>query len=172
MTDRRREAHTMEVRLLSYTQLNPALTPAEELGDAVALLTSPQGTAQERLAEYAARVCYRSTDKMGRNPAFLQARVREGHEDVIEHVAFVVFVHGEDVPEAPDGDGPVGWRMANRHINVTRWEDGWVVSGNARVWLDLFRRGLALKVLPVLFPLAPAIYEEFAPTLMAAEDAR
>ncbi len=153
----------MKVRLLSYTQINPALDPKTAPSDVAMMLESLQGTGQERLAEYAARVCYRSTDKMGRNPTFIQARVREGHEDVIEHVTFVVLVSGDDVPDSPEADGPVGWRMVNRHLDVTRWRDGWVVSGNARVWLDLFRQNLALDVLPILQPLAPAIYEEFTP---------
>ncbi len=175
----------MEVRLLSHTQINPALTLADDLGDVAAMLKSQTGTAQERLAEFAARVCYRSTDKMGHNPTFVQARVREGHEDIIEHVTFVVLVSSVPGPQPSsqssvislrtedrglrtgegtdllEADGPVRWRLVNRHLEVTPWEGGWVVSGNARVWLDLFRRGLALDVLPLLRPLAPTIYAEF-----------
>ncbi|HEY64567.1 MAG TPA: FAD-dependent thymidylate synthase [Caldilineae bacterium] len=152
----------MEVKLLSCTHLNPALPSLEDLGDVSMMLESPVGTEQERLVEFAARVCYRSTDKMGRNPGFIQARVREGHEDIVEHVTFVVHVTGVEDDDPLQGDGPVRWRMTNRHLDVTPWEGGWVVSGNARVWLDLFRKGLALDVLPLVRPLAPAIYAEFA----------
>ncbi|MCS7221332.1 MAG: FAD-dependent thymidylate synthase [Anaerolineae bacterium] len=155
----------MNVRLLSCTRLNPALSAVDDLGDVRMMLEATAGTEQERLAEFAARVCYRSTDKMGHNPGFLQSRLREGHEDVIEHVTFVVFVSGTGLAEpadvSPRRDEPIWWRMANRHLEVTPWRDGWVVSGNARVWLDLFRRGLALDVLPVVQPLAPALYAEF-----------
>jgi hypothetical protein len=156
----------MNVKLLSYTQLNPALATTNDLGDIQMMLQATVGTEQERLAEFAARVCYRSTDKMGHNPAFLQSRVREGHEDIIEHVTFVVFVSGIHFPKAaeasPRRDEPIWWRMANRHLEVTPWQDGWVVSGNARVWLDLFRQGLALDVLPVVRPLAPTLYAELS----------
>lgn len=154
----------MDVRLLSCTRLNPTLSTANDLGDVRKMLETTAGTEQERLAEFAARVCYRSTDKMGHNPAFLQSRLREGHEDIIEHVTFVVFVSGTGLSEPAEPsswrDEPIWWRMANRHLEVTPWRDGWVVSGNARVWLDLFRRGLALDVLPVVQPLAPALYTE------------
>ncbi len=159
----------MKVRLLSCTRFNPALAEAGDLGDVRMMLQTTVGTEQERLAEFAARVCYRSTDKMGHNPTFLQSRVREGHEDIIEHVTFVVFVTGAGsepartgagLPDSPRSDEPIWWRMVNRHLEVTPWQDGWVVSGNARVWLDLFRRGLALDVLPVVRPLAPALYAD------------
>ncbi len=152
----------MEVRLLGYTRLNPALSAASDLGDVSTMLESSVGTEQERLAEFAARVCYRSTDRMGHNPAFIQARVREGHEDVIEHVSFVVHVTDVDEGDVLQVDGPVRWRMVNRHLEVTPRGDGWIVSGNARVWLDLFRRGLALSVLPLVQPLAPSFYAELA----------
>ena len=149
----------MEVKLLSYTRLNPALADQPDLGDVAMILQSTAGTEQERLAEFAARVCYQSTDKMGHNPTFVPARVREGHEDIIEHVAFVVAVTGIDVADPLTADAPVRWRLANRHLDLTPWQDGWVVSGNARVWLDLFRRGMALAVLPLLLPIVPAIYK-------------
>lgn len=152
----------MQVKLLSWTRLNPALSAEDDLGDVRQVLDVDVGTEQERLMEYAARVCYRSTEKLGYNPGFIQARVREGHEDVIEHVTFVVQVDGVGDDEAIWGDHPVHWRLVNRHIEVTPWGSGWVVSGNARVWLDLFRRGLALEVLPILSPLAPSVYAEFA----------
>jgi len=78
----------MRVLLLAYTQLNPdgeMLPPPLRSGD---------GKALERLIEYAGRVCYRSTDKMGQNPHFIEARVREGHESIVEHVSFTFLVEG------------------------------------------------------------------------------
>jgi thymidylate synthase (FAD) len=36
----------------------------------------------------------------------------------------------------------------------------WLVSGNTRVWLDLFRRGLALAALPLVRSVAPAVFAD------------
>lgn len=157
----------MQVTLLSMTRLAPTL--ADQAGNAeLAALARPAPgattlTEQERLAEFAARVCYRSTDKMGHSPTFVAARVREGHEDIIEHITFVVQVTEVAAGDPAIVDGPVRWRLENRHLEATRWGDGWVVSGNARVWLDLFRRGLAGEVRALLRPLAPTIYDAEQP---------
>ena len=37
----------------------------------------------------------------------------------------------------------------------------WSVSANIRVWLDLFRQGIAREVLPVIYPISPEIFYEF-----------
>lgn len=86
----------MRVTLLAYTQLNPdaaalpaSLGPTSSPTDDQAIADVP-----ERLIEYAGRVCYRSTDKMGRNPRFVAARVKEGHQSIIEHVSFTFLVEG------------------------------------------------------------------------------
>ncbi|HUW13575.1 MAG TPA: FAD-dependent thymidylate synthase [Anaerolineae bacterium] len=78
----------MRVCLLAYTQLNPDVDALPEP------LRHPSGTAQERLVEFAGRVCYRSTDRMGHGGRFVQARVREGHESIVEHVSFTFLVEG------------------------------------------------------------------------------
>jgi len=78
----------VQVCLLAYTQLNP---------DADALpepLRHPSGSAQERLVEFAGRICYRSTDRLGDGALFVKARVREGHESIVEHVSFTFLVEG------------------------------------------------------------------------------
>lgn len=78
----------MRVLLLAYTQLNP---------DTEALpqpLRQGHGSDPESLIEYAGRICYRSTDRMGRTPHFIEARVREGHESIIEHASFTFLVEG------------------------------------------------------------------------------
>lgn len=46
------------------------------------------------LAEYAARVCYRSTDRMRKVPGFVQKRIQEGHESVIEHASATFLMEG------------------------------------------------------------------------------
>lgn len=146
----------MQVELISYTQANPALS-AENLADIgdLAALWQGQGTFAENLIEYAGRVCYRSTPRMGTAPNFISARVKEGHEDIIEHVVITLRIR--------DSQAPLRWRMLNRHCEVSEAADGsWIVSGNTRVWLDLLRRGLAPAALPILKGVAAKVYQEFA----------
>ena len=76
-----------KVVMLAYTQLNPdAQLPPELFG--------AHSTEQEALIEYAARVCYRSLGKMGSNPTFILQRMKEGHEDIIEHVSATFLFDG------------------------------------------------------------------------------
>ncbi len=145
----------MPMELVAYTQPNPALDPRElaQVSD-LATLWQGKSTPQENLIEFAGRVCYRSTQRMGTAPGFIAARVREGHEDIIEHVVATVRVRGSQEPQS--------WRTINRHCEVTQEADGsWLVSGNTRVWLDLFRKGVALEALPFLRAIAPSVYAEF-----------
>ncbi len=83
-----RKGKTVNVSLLAYTQLNP------KLADLPADLANGTGTPQEDIIEYAGRVCYRSTARMGHSPDFLAARIREGHEDIIEHASATFLVEG------------------------------------------------------------------------------
>ncbi len=62
------------------------------LGD-LAAIWQARGTYAENLIEYAGRVCYRSTNRMGAAADFIADRVREGHEDIIEHVVATVRLH-------------------------------------------------------------------------------
>ena len=137
-----RKGPIMNAQLLAYTQPNPALTPESAAGASdLAALWQGKGTYAENVVEYAGRVCYRSTRRMGSAPDFIAARVREGHEDIIEHV--VATVRFTDV-----GDEPLRWRLLNRHCEVSDLGGGaWLVSGNTRVWVDFFRRGVALAAL-------------------------
>ncbi len=152
----------MRVQLLAYTRQNPALSPqtSAAAGD-LATLWQGLGAFPEQLIEYAGRVCYRSTHRMGTAPEFISARVREGHEDIIEHVAITL--------RFDETDAPLRWRLYNRHCEVTELGPGsWLVSGNTRVWLALLRRDeiRALAgdaVLPVLCAIAPKVFEEFMP---------
>ncbi len=149
----------MQADLIAYTQRNPALTPesAEGLGD-LATIWDGKGTYAENVIEYAGRVCYRSTHRMGTAPGFIADRVREGHEDIIEHVVVTVRVGGL----APDAPTPLAWRMINRHCEVSDLGSGaWLVSGNTRVWVDFFRHGIALEALPLVRAIAPAVFAEF-----------
>lgn len=151
----------MRALLLSYTQQNPALTPAvaEGRGD-LPTLWKGHGMFPEKLIEYAGRVCYLSTHRMGTAPEFISARVREGHEDIIEHVVVTFRLEGTDAP--------LRWRILNRHCEVTELGDGrWLVSGNTRVWLALLRvesvkAEFGPLLLPTLYRIAPKVYAEFA----------
>jgi thymidylate synthase (FAD) len=152
--------------LIAYTQRNPALTPAsvEGLGD-LSTIWDGKGTYAENVIEFAGRVCYRSTHRMGTAGDFIADRVREGHEDIIEHVVATVRVK-ELEPDAPP---PPVWRALNRHCEVSDLGGGsWLVSGNTRVWVDFFRRGIALEALPLVRAVAPAVFAEFAGAADAA----
>jgi thymidylate synthase (FAD) len=167
----------VQVELIAYTQRNPALTPesAGGLGD-LAAIWDGKGTYAENVIEFAGRVCYRSTHRMGTASGFIADRVREGHEDIIEHVVVTVRVAGL----ALDAVTPPSWRMINRHCEVSDLGDGaWLVSGNTRVWVDFFRRGIALEALPLVRAVAPAVFAEFpgeavvlSPSYQATEGGR
>ena len=159
----------MRGQLLSYTQQNPALTPAVAAGRSdLATLWNGHGNFPEQLIEYAGRVCYLSTHRMGTAPEFISARVREGHEDIIEHVVITFRLD--------DTDAPLRWRILNRHCEVTDLGAGsWIVSGNTRVWLDLLRNPQVKAefgdfLLPILYRIAPKVYAEFAAEIGAARD--
>jgi thymidylate synthase (FAD) len=155
----------MQVELLAYTEGNPALTPAAAAGFSdLATLWQGRGAFPENMIEFAGRVCYRSTERMGTAPDFIVARVREGHEDIIEHIVVTL--------RFTQTDEPLRWRMFNRHCEVSELGDQtWIVSGNTRVWLDLLRRGVALAALPILQQVAPTVFAEFAKTGRSLETA-
>jgi thymidylate synthase (FAD) len=46
----------------------------------------PHKRSPEYLVELAGRTCYDSVDKIGTNPDWIQARIKQGHESIIEHV--------------------------------------------------------------------------------------
>lgn len=52
-----------------------------------------EGGSPEELLEFAGRVCYH-TEPCGNPRAFLQARIREGHESLIEHASASFLVEG------------------------------------------------------------------------------
>lgn len=145
----------MQIELLALTRRNPALTEESVAGVGdLATIFAGQSTYAEAIMEFAGRVCYRSTPRMGTAPEFIAARVREGHEDIIEHAVVTVRVTGSTAPRE--------WRTRNRHCEVTSLGgEAWVVSGNVRVWLDFFRQGLALPALPILKSVAPSVFSEF-----------
>jgi thymidylate synthase (FAD) len=146
----------MRIELVAYTQQNPALSPVTlaDVGD-LATIWNGKASYPENMVEYAGRVCYRSTHRMGTAGDFIADRVREGHEDIIEHVVITVRVSGSDEP--------LRWRMKNRHCEVSELGGGaWLVSGNTRVWLDFFRQKIALEAIPLCKAVAPGIFADVA----------
>jgi len=60
----------------------------------IAVTQLPQGEGgPEAILELAGRACYRSEPK-GDPARFIQARIREGHESIVEHVSFTFDIHG------------------------------------------------------------------------------
>lgn len=155
----------MNARLVAYTQCNPSLDPAslQGIGD-LATIWDGKGTYAENVVEYAGRVCYRSTHRMGTAPEFIAARVREGHEDIIEHIWATVEFTLPTPEDFTSAQHPLRWRLENRHCEITDLGSGrWLVSGNLRVWLDLFRRGLGISARPLVRAVAPAVFDSLAP---------
>ena len=145
----------MKVEFVTRPQMNQALHIRDILPSDLDCMFKGNGTFPENLIEYAGRLCYHSTRRMGTAPNFISNRVKEGHEDIIEHVAATFRIFNSE-------SEPLWWRVANRHCEVSHEKDGsWLVTGNLRVWLDLFRRGLALDILPYMQKIAPKVYAEF-----------
>ena len=78
----------MRIDVAAYSQPNQALQSADfnDPSD-VSSISLGGSTFADNLIEYAGRVCYKSTRNMGKAPGFQSARVREGHEDIIEHIS-------------------------------------------------------------------------------------
>ncbi len=54
---------------------------------------APDGGSPEALLEYAGRACYRSESR-GAPAKFLKARIREGHQSIIEHASVTFEIDG------------------------------------------------------------------------------
>jgi thymidylate synthase (FAD) len=46
----------------------------------------------ENLMERAGRICYASEDKLGTNEKWLQSRIKQGHESLIEHASATFYI--------------------------------------------------------------------------------
>lgn len=143
----------MNVSLLAYTQLSPGL-------DASNPVRQGAGTPEEGLIEFAGRVCYRSDAQMGRSSGFITARVREGHEDIIEHVRLVFRVEGAGLDET------LLLLASQPTVNFTRLgAEEWVWSMNARNVRDFWKKSgspLAAAMVRLANTVAPAVYADLA----------
>lgn len=139
------------VTLLSYTRM-----------DAARLTETPipagAGTLQENLIEYAGRVCYRSDARMGHQPTFIDLRVREGHEDIIEHVRFIFRVEEQPL------DRDVLKLVSLPTVEFTDLGgDAWIFSLNARNVRDFWRSSdsaLAADFARLSGPITPAVFRD------------
>lgn len=82
------DAYDIEVRLLAIT----GLTPSGMLPD-----RQPDLPPSEMLIEYAGRLCWGTTDKIGTGPGRIEGWLAQGHESVIEHAAATFYVRASRV---------------------------------------------------------------------------
>ncbi len=82
------DGYDIEVKLLAVTGLTEP---------AVHSLAEVQGNASEQLIEYAGRLCWDTTDKLGTNPKRIQEWIEVGHESVIEHASATFYIRASRV---------------------------------------------------------------------------
>jgi thymidylate synthase (FAD) len=82
------DAYDIEVRLLAIT----GLTPSGMLSD-----RQPDLPPSEMLIEYAGRLCWGTTDKIGTSPGRIEGWLAQGHESVIEHASATFYVRASRV---------------------------------------------------------------------------
>lgn len=86
----------MTVTLLSYTQINPKLISYElpDKPEEIRKLVYTHKTFAQSQLEFAGRLCYNSTSKLGTAPNFIQSCIERGHEDIIEHSSATFLIEG------------------------------------------------------------------------------
>jgi len=110
----------------------------------------------EELLEHAGRVCYRSEGR-GDPAKFLRARIREGHESIVEHLRFIF-----KVDQVPIQDLFNMYRLA-QGVGLTLGPESVLISANARTLRDVVRRSktdLALALLKVAAEECPVIFQD------------
>ena len=80
--------YDVEVKLLAIT----GLTLISEK-----LLKGVENPTSEELIEYAGRLCWDTTDKLGSNPKRIQEWIKVGHESVIEHASATFYIRASRV---------------------------------------------------------------------------
>ena len=80
--------YNVEVKLLAITGLCQPLRPSSEGG-----LVNPS----EEVIEYAGRLCWDTTDKVGTAPDRIQKWIEVGHESVIEHASATFYIRASRV---------------------------------------------------------------------------
>jgi thymidylate synthase (FAD) len=76
------ENYNIEVRLLAITGLSQPMRSTSSESEA----------GSEQLIEYAGRLCWDTTDKLGKNPRRIQEWLEIGHESLIEHASATFYI--------------------------------------------------------------------------------
>ena len=165
----------MDIELIAWTQSNPCFSSFTNESDIGSILKG-KGVFAENLIEYAGRVCYHSTARMGHAPNFVQDRVKAGHEDICEHVHATVRMRWHENERITQHEDPRMWPYLreSRHLTFRDMTEffpddpkqpvdshDWFVSGNVRAWLQLYRKFYAINTLPFVRAVAPAVFAEF-----------
>jgi thymidylate synthase (FAD) len=154
----------MDAQFIAKSHINPAALDHPDLQ----VLKDPAGpdgqlrfssrvlsTLQETiLAEYPARVCYESVDKLGLAPDFIKGRISEEHLDTIEHTYATQYIEGAFAIQLTE------LLNANRHLAISidgNPHDGYVTA-NLRAWRDLLKE---LAVFDMQEPLRKRLAERF-----------
>ncbi|MGB6872653.1 MAG: FAD-dependent thymidylate synthase [Dehalococcoidia bacterium] len=80
--------YDVEVRLLAITGLTGILEK---------LLKEVEKPTCEELIEYAGRLCWDTTDKLGSNPERIQEWIKIGHESMVEHACATFYIRASRV---------------------------------------------------------------------------
>lgn len=83
------DGYDIEVKLLAITGLcAPSLSSQEK---------KIKNSDSEQLIEYAGRLCWDTTNKLGKNPKRIQEWITVGHESVIEHASATFYIKASRV---------------------------------------------------------------------------
>ncbi len=132
------------------------------------ILTFTKGDLDPKVVEnieLAGRTCYKSMDKisLGSAEKFVKGIMARGHESVIEHSWFVFVLPKKSYNRSYLPEYLLTVMMANNLLSLTEEKDKYILSGNARMFRDLFRNlpcwdsedksmhEQLLKAAPVLF---------------------
>jgi thymidylate synthase (FAD) len=81
-------SYNIEVKLLAITDLTHQLEHCAE---------GAKNKPTEELIEYAGRLCWDTTDKLGTNPGRIQEWIRVGHESMVEHACATFYIRASRV---------------------------------------------------------------------------
>lgn len=154
----------MTITIYNYTRLNPLITPETAVSD-LGTIAQGQGTGVENLIEYAGRVCYRSTNNMGKNAGFIRARLQEGHADIVEHVYVSLMIPQDSQVAWALSVRPMGWDDPTRFFMtcpVLSKSNQLIVTASLRGWYDLLNQLFHMdpenEFVRVLSTLAPQMF--------------
>ena len=77
-----------EVKLLAVT------SRVDETGQ---IVEAPAGVPAENLIEWAGRLCYNNQEKLGAKSGWIQERIKDGHESILEHASATFFIRASRV---------------------------------------------------------------------------